>query len=84
MQPLLLDCILQRDRVDHCGQHAHVIGGHAVHRLGLLGNSAKEIAAAHYDRHFNAQFVNFGNFPGYFVDFVDINAKTPACSQCFP
>ena len=57
---LLLQRILQRQRVDHCGQHAHVIGGDAVHVLGLLGHAAEEIPAAHHDRDLHAELVHVG------------------------
>ena len=68
VDPLLLERVLQRQRVDHRGQHAHVIGGDAVHVLGLLGDAAKEIAAADDDRDLHAQFVNVGQFGRDLVD----------------
>ena len=38
-------CVLHGERVHHRGQHAHVIGGAAVHALGGTGHAAKNIAA---------------------------------------
>src|ERR1019366_2237286 len=46
-----LDRVLQRDGINHGGEHAHVVGGHAVHVDGLLGHAAKEVPASHHDAH---------------------------------
>ena len=46
VDPGFFQRILQSQRIDHRGQHAHVISGDAVHLLGLLGDAAKKIAAA--------------------------------------
>src|SRR5271157_941384 len=64
---LFLQRILQGQGIDDRGQHAHVIGGNAVHGLGLLGHAAEEVAAAHYDRDLNSQPVHFGDFGRDFV-----------------
>ena len=47
---LLLERILQRERIDDRGQHPHVIGGHAVHVLGLLSHTTEKVSPAHHDR----------------------------------
>ena len=49
VQAALLDGVLQGDGVDDGGEHAHVVCGDAVHVDGLLGHSAKEVAAANDD-----------------------------------
>ena len=40
--------ILQCQRIDHGGQHAHVVRRHAIHIHGRRRDAAKEIAAAHH------------------------------------
>ncbi len=51
---LLFQSVLQGQGIDDRGEHAHVVGGYAVHLLGLLGNATKEVAAANHDGDFNA------------------------------
>ena len=45
----VLERILQRERVDHRGQHPHVVRGRAVHAFGAGRQPAKEVAAADDD-----------------------------------
>ena len=59
---MLFERVLQRQRVDHGGQHAHVIGGDAVHAAGRGGHAAKEVAAAHHHADLNAGCRHFGDF----------------------
>ena len=47
--PSLNQGALQRETVDHGGQHAHVIGRRAIHSAMACGQSAPDIAAADYD-----------------------------------
>ncbi len=72
---LLFEGVLQRKRVDDGGQHAHVIGGNAIHVLGLLGNPAKEIAATHNDRHLDAESVYIGKFSRDFMNASGVDAE---------
>ena len=83
MQATLFDCVLQGDGVDDGGEHAHVVCGDAVHVDGLLGYSAKEIAAADDDANLAAESVNGCNLLGYFVNKDGVDAKTTACGQGF-
>src|ERR1700722_11854707 len=83
MQAALLDGVLQGDGVDNGGEHAHVVCGDAVHVDGLLGYSAKEVAASDDDANLAAESVNGCNLLGYFVDKDCVDAKTAACGQCF-
>src|SRR6185437_14454434 len=62
----LFDRVLHGERVDHGSEHAHVVGGNAVHGTGLLGDSAEEIAAAHHDGDFHAHLGDFGDFASDF------------------
>ena len=79
----LLQRVLQGNGVDHRRQHAHVVGGHAVHFFRLLGHSAEEIAAADYDADFHAQPVDIGDFVGDFSDLVGVQAELVLPRQCF-
>src|SRR5581483_8588931 len=56
---LLLQRVLQGQRVDYGGQHAHMIGGDAVHILRLFGDSAEEVSATDHNSDFHAQAVDF-------------------------
>src|ERR1700757_2251569 len=58
---LLLQRILQRERVDDSRQHPHVIGGYTIHVLGLLRDAAEEISATHYDRDLHAKLLHIGD-----------------------
>ncbi len=72
---LLLQRVLQRQRVDHGGQHAHVVGGDAVHVAGLLGDAAEKISAAHHDGDLDAQRVDVRQFGGDLVDAGSVHAE---------
>src|SRR6185437_9364248 len=72
---LLFECVLQCERVDDRGQHAHVVGGDAVHVAGLLGDAAKKISASDDNGDLHADRVDVAEFSSYFVDAGGVNAK---------
>ena len=78
---LLLQRVLQRQRIDHRGQHAHVIGGDAVHLLGLLGHAAEEVSAAHHDGDLDAQAVHIGELGRDLVHALIVDTKALAGGQ---
>ncbi len=80
---LLFEGILQSQRVDHGGQHSHVIGGNAVHVSSLVGHATEEIAAAHDDRELNSQFVHVREFGSDLMDARRVHAKTLIGSKSF-
>ena len=47
--PALLERVLERQRIQHRRDHAHVVGGGAVHALAAGGESAPDVAAADDD-----------------------------------
>ena len=47
---LLAHRVGQRERVHHGGEHAHVVGGGAVHADRAAGHAAEDVAAADHDR----------------------------------
>jgi len=79
----LLDGVLKGYCIDDCRQHAHVVGGDAVHVDSLLGDAAEEVSASDDDADLAAEGVNSGYFCGYFVDKDCINAEAFACGQGF-
>ena len=52
--PLLLESVLEGQRVDHRRQHPHVVGGRAVHATGARRDAAKDVAAADHDGRLDA------------------------------
>ena len=79
----LFDGVLERDGVDDGGEHAHVVGGDAVHVDGLLGDSAEEVSAADDDADLAAEGVDGGDFGGYFVDEDGVDAEAFTSGQGF-
>ena len=79
----LFDSVLKGDGVDDGGEHAHVVGGDAVHVDGLLGDATEEVASADDDAYLAAESVNGGDLGSYFVDEDGVDAKTFACGQSF-
>ncbi len=73
---LLFQRILQRQGIDHGGQHAHVIGGNPVHLFGLFSHAPEEIASAHHDSDLDAQRSNVRQFRGDFVNAKRIDTET--------
>ena len=61
---LLLERILQRERVDDRGEHAHVVGGRAVHAPGAGGDAAEDVAAADDDGGLRRRALDFGDVLG--------------------
>jgi hypothetical protein len=82
-QPELFNGVLERDRVDYRGKHAHVVGGNPVHVDRLLGDSAKEVASADDDADLAAERVDGGDFCGNFMDEDSIDAEALARGQGF-
>jgi hypothetical protein len=52
-----------------------VIGGDAIHVLGLVGNPAKKIAAAYDDGHLDVKSVDIGKFSRDFMNAFVVDAK---------
>src|SRR5687768_1864542 len=58
-QPAAVHGVGERDRVDHGGEHAHVVGVRAVHPRGALRDAAKDVAAADHHAHLHAEVDDF-------------------------
>jgi hypothetical protein len=61
----LFEGVLQRQAVDHRRQHAHVVGGGAVHAPGARHEAAEDVAAPDDDGRLDAELLDsfdvFGN-----------------------
>ena len=53
--PDRLERVLQRERVDHGGEHAHVVGAGAVHAPGRARHAPPDVAATDDDRDLDAE-----------------------------
>ena len=65
----------RRERVDHRGEHPHVVGGDAVHALGAVGDAAEDVAAAADHRDLEAQVVDFLDLGRDVVGEVAVDAE---------
>jgi len=72
---------LQRQRIHHRGQHAHIVGGGTVDALGRTGKAAKDIAAAHHHADLGAGEVCLLHIAGDAVDDVDIDTEGTIAHQ---
>lgn len=77
-----LDRVLQRQRVDHRGQHAHVITGDAVHARFRQPFAAEDIAAADHQRHLHARVDGGLDLGGNEGGDIGINAERQLAQQC--
>ncbi len=68
----------------HGGEHAHVVGGGAVHALGSAGEPAEDVASAHHHRDLIAAGDRFGDVAGQPVDDGDVDAIAVAAHQGLP
>ena len=59
--PGVLERVLQREGVDHRREHAHVVGGRAVHAARARREAAKQVAAADDDRGLHAELLDFAD-----------------------
>ena len=60
----LFERVLQRQRVDDRREHAHVVGGRAVHPARARRQAAEEVAAADDDGRLHAEGLDFADVSG--------------------
>ena len=79
----LLKSILDRQRIDHCRQHPHIVGGDAVHLFGLLRHAPEKVPPTHHNGHFHTHLVNFGQLGCDLVNAnrIDAEAHFPGPGQ---
>ena len=83
VETALFDGVLQCDCIDDGGEHAHVIGGYAIHVDCLLGYAAEKVASADDDGDLAAERVDVGDLFGYLVDEDCVDAEAGTCSKGF-
>jgi hypothetical protein len=59
---------LQREAVDHRGQHSHVVSGRAIHAAVRGRQTAPDISSADHDRNLYPEIANLLHALGYFAD----------------
>src|ERR1039458_6566813 len=77
----LFQCILHGDGVDDRREHAHVVSGHAVHLLGLLGHAAEDVASPPDYADFHAQRVHIDDLAGNLGDLGGVQAEAARAGQ---
>ena len=83
VHPELFKGVLEREGVDHCRQHAHVIAGGPLDALLAALESAKDVSAAHHDHHLDLQFLDLLDLAGHVVNGLGIDAKPGLPAQRF-
>jgi hypothetical protein len=81
--PMLLEEVLQRHRVDHRGEHAHVVGAGRGPCPWEARQAAEDVAAADDDGHLCAFTHHRGELGGEVVDDVRVDAE-PAPAEDLP
>jgi hypothetical protein len=78
---LTLERVLHGERIDDRGEHAHLIGGHAIHAgLGETG-AAEDVAAADDEPDLNPEADDLGDLDGDAADDGGIDAVMLATEQ---
>src|SRR5262249_21134793 len=65
------------------GQHTHMVGGDAVHLLGLLRDATKEVPPADDDGGLHPECMHVGQFASNLMDAGCVNAKATLGSKGF-
>ena len=71
----LLQSVGERQRVDHGGQHAHVVGRDPIQLAARAGDAAEDIAAAHHHADLDAGRGHAGDLLRQAVDAIGIDAE---------
>ena len=81
VHPRLLQGVLEGERVEDRGHHAHVVRGRAVHARGGAGHAAVDVAGAHHDRHLDAALAHARDLRGDGLDLLRIGAVVEVAEQ---
>ena len=79
----LFQGVLQRQGIDDGGQHAHLVGGYAVHFPGGGRDAAEDIAPAHHQTDLHAGGGHRSHFHSQFLDTRSIDTESRASGQRF-
>src|SRR5207237_6393507 len=77
----LFQRVLERQRVDHRRQHAHVIGARAIHSLGAGGDAAEDVSAPDHDADLDAQLDDVAHLLGDLLQRLRGNPVLPLTHQ---
>src|SRR5437016_5625993 len=75
---------LQSERVDHRREHAHVVGGRAVHAAGARRETAEDVAPADDDRDLDAERRDVAHLGGHPREHLRIDPVALAAGERFP
>src|SRR5207244_10843029 len=75
--------VLQGQRVDDGGEHAHVVAGRAVESTLGRGEAAEDVAAADHDRDLHAHLVHPLDLRGDRLDNFEVDAVVAAAAKRF-
>jgi len=70
----LLQRVLHGQGIDHGGQHAHLVAGHAVHAARRQAGTTEDVAAPDHQAHFRARLARLDDFAGDAGDHGGIDA----------
>ena len=79
----LFERILEGEGVDDGAQHAHVVGGDAIHVARLLRDTAEEVATAHDDGNLDTRLADLGDLCADLVNSVDIDTEAASGGEGF-
>ena len=71
----MFERVLQSERIDDRGKHAHLVRGDAVHGARGRGHAAKDIAATHHNAELHARPHHLRHFRGQLPDAISIDAE---------
>jgi hypothetical protein len=77
----LLDGILQGQRIDDRGQHAHVVPGNPVHAAGRHAGPPDDVAAANHHTHLDAGLADLPDVGGDTLDHAGIDTMRAVTHQ---
>jgi hypothetical protein len=80
----LLQCVLESERVEHGGEHAHVVGGGPVHSLGRTLEAAVDVPGADHDRHLDLAVADLADLVRDPLDLVRVGAVVEVAHQRLP
>src|SRR4051794_4711941 len=83
LDPLVLEDVLKRERVQHRREHPGVIGGRALHSLGGRRHAAVEVAAADHDRDLAALLAYVAELAREGADDRHVDAVVAHSHECF-
>jgi len=80
----LFQGVLHGQRVDHGGEHAHLVAGDPVHAACGQAGAAEDVAAADHQGHFGAGRLGFHHLTGEAVDHLGVDAVVLVSHQRLP